>query len=66
MGTPARYGFGIGTGRAGRRSQAEDLLVAELCRHLPGLAPAIRAIVDHFYSEGAETGMCCLPEAGPS
>ena len=42
--------------------QAEELLLAELCRHLPGLSTTIRAIYDHLQRDGAETGVCCLPE----
>jgi hypothetical protein len=39
---------------------AEQMYVAELARHLPGLAPMVWAMWHHVI-EG-EIGVCCLPE----
>lgn len=37
-----------------------DVLVAELCRHMPGIAPAIRATMTHIYEGRHEDiGVCC-------
>jgi hypothetical protein len=36
--------------------------VAELQRHFPGLAPAIKAVWDHVGESALEPGTCCTPE----
>ena len=46
--------------------QGEELLIAELCRHLPAHAVTIRAVVSHIYSDDSKTGACCLPEGSVS
>ena len=39
---------------------AEDEFVDELCRHFPGLAPAIRAVVYHLGEQSLDDiGTCC-------
>jgi hypothetical protein len=40
------------------------MYIAEIGRHLPGLAPALWAIWSHM-TDGAKTGECCLPTGGP-
>ena len=44
----------------------QDRFVDELCRHLPGLAPAIRAVAWHHLDQQckADVGRCCASEAG--
>ena len=42
-----------------RELESEELYLAEMARHLPGLAPAIWAMWDHVIQ--AKLGECCLP-----
>ena len=37
----------------------ESWLVGELARHLPGVAPALRALVGHIRDDDARDGTCC-------
>jgi hypothetical protein len=48
--------------RTDREYVTEQMYLAELGRHLPGLAPALWAIWSHM-TDGARTGECCLPDA---
>jgi hypothetical protein len=47
-----------------RSYDEQNVFIDELCRHFPGLAPAIRYIAYHHISEQrlADRGTCC---AGP-
>lgn len=41
-------------------THSHERMIEELARHLPGLAPAIRAVVDHLWEQpGADVGVCC-------
>lgn len=51
--------------REDREYLTERMYVAELGRHLPGLAPALWAIFAHM-TDGASTGECCVPTGGPA
>lgn len=47
-----------------KQCEHEEILIEELARHLPGLAPAIRVIGQHFFQQKlAERGVCCAEEA---
>ena len=37
--------------------------MAEICRHLPGIAPALVAVWEHVREERG-AGVCCMPDAG--
>jgi hypothetical protein len=54
-----------GQARTDREYITEQMYIAELGRHLSGLAPALWAIWSHM-TDGTRTGECCLPTGGPS
>ena len=45
---------------AAARHAEEDRLLEEMARHLPGVAPAIRAVTAHLIEQrAADVGSCC-------
>lgn len=42
----------------------QEMYLAELARHLPGLAPALWGLWRHILDDGRGLGKCCLPETG--
>ena len=49
----------------GRRDDREDAIVAELARHLPGMAAAIRSLAEHVLDRVGrlDAAPCCTEDA---
>lgn len=55
-----RWLFDLDTEYISARVNEQDRFIAEVCRHFPGLAPAIRAVAYHLEEQLlADVGVCC-------